>query len=945
MPNDTDSKSAADGASAAGPSPNSKGKMKADKFAELIRGGQAPGPNIRTVSGDVDLTGVRFPAVLSMKKVKFTGEVNFSQARFKRGLEFIGCRFKNGLNLSDARVEGPLSVSGSRFDSDLNLIGARIEGSASLNGARIKGDLNLWNASIGGSLFANPDPDSKGPFHVEGEFVMIGAEIENAVDFSGARFEGKVTADNASVGGSFFARVDRNSKLRCLAKSDVSAVGSAIESDVVLEGACFEGSLILDGTSVGGAFYATVDGISHLPCRVKGNFSLMSGTVARDLTFEAAHIEGDLQLQSASVGGNLFLTPPTSVDKRNRPSVVGKKAWLLGAYIKGDLDISGARIGDDLMMQNARVGQNFRAKIMSGFEPEIGGETWLSGAKIDGTADFAGVTMKRDLILDAASIHSDLLIGFDLDESRDWRIVPSKVRGKFRAPSATIGGDVTLMGLRAEPGEFAGSADQVSTGSTDELCAVDFSGAQIKGMFSLYSGNLIDDTLKAKEAEIGAKEIPGEVKERLAKESSLQRTSIGGGLRLNRAQILGGVVLNGVQVAGGLEMQDAVVKANIECKRLEPFDPDSPEPVLASAHRVDMESIEMTGNVDLTGLTVEGRSSDGAGGDLILRDARIRGRLELFRKTEAQGKAEITGIRGALRLDAAQISHVILSGHSFEGDAPPGTRVRVGLERAIIGRLQIVEPLPGTLDLSNLRVDRWDLPGEGSYLDMLERSEPFKQSNYIAIENALRNAGEDERADEVYVAMRRRDRRITSRAAKRFPGWLKNVPDEPKSVPDGAKSFPNWLRQTPGRLKEFPSWLKNVLSWLVPNWLRKFPGWFLDLSTGYGTKSLRLVVFMLALLALTVWVFNDPGHVEYKIVPAAQTPPPNVHPAPEKWSPFDATLFALRLHVPIIALGVHEDYEPRGILWETYGMAIVAASWVMWPLLLASASGFIRRRK
>src|SRR5262249_9134225 len=149
------------------------------------------------------------------------------------------------------------------------------------------------------------------------------------------------------------------------------------------------------------------------------------------------------------------------------------------------------------------------------------------------------------------------------------------------------------------------------------------------------------------------------------------------------------------------------------------------------------------------------------------------------------------------------------------------------------------------------------------YLDMLERSEPFKQSNYIAIENALRNAGEDERADEVYVAMRRRDRRITSSAAKGFPGRPKNVPDGPKNGPNGSKNvaerpkgFPNWLSQTRARLKEFASWLKKVLSWLVPNWLRKFPGWFLDLSTGYGTKSLRLVVFMLALFALTVWVFK-----------------------------------------------------------------------------------------
>ena len=41
---------------------------------------------------------------------------------------------------------------------------------------------------------------------------------------------------------------------------------------------------------------------------------------------------------------------------------------------------------------------------------------------------------------------------------------------------------------------------------------------------------------------------------------------------------------------------------------------------------------------------------------------------------------------------------------------------------------------------------------------MLMNSYPFKKSNYLGIENALRNAGLSEQADKVHVLMRRQDR-------------------------------------------------------------------------------------------------------------------------------------------------------------------------------------------
>jgi hypothetical protein len=232
----------------------------------------------------------------------------------------------------------------------------------------------------------------------------------------------------------------------------------------------------------------------------------------------------------------------------------------------------------------------------------------------------------------------------------------------------------------------------------------------------------------------------------------------------------------------------------------------------------------------------------------------------------------------------------------LRGGQPEGTTaVRIGLERATIGRLQILEPLPGTLDLSDLKVCRWDLPRGPSdekyqYKEMLENSFPFRKSNYLAIEHALQNDGMNEQADEVHVLMRRRDRR-------------------------------------------------NIHSC----WMALLDR-LLDLSTKYGTTSTRLVSVMLILFVISVWVFNDRNHVEYEIAPLGGKPPPVEHPAPASWSVGDAVLLALRLHVPIISLGVDEKVQPSGTRLKAYAVIVVAGSWVMWPLLIASVSGYLRKR-
>ncbi len=444
---------------------------------------------------------------------------------------------------------------------------------------------------------------------------------------------------------------------------------------------------------------------------------------------------------------------------------------------------------------------------------------------------------------------------------------------------------------------------------------LDFEAARISGDFSLHAPEIVQTEVIEDDSQLvaGKPLTPGD-RARLEQTARRYCSWVAGDLRLSRAQVGGSVVLNGAQVSGAIDLRDTSIRANVECRPVELQ--DGGPPGRGRAERAQFEAMAAHGDVVLTGLTVVG--------DLDLRDASIVGRLELHPEGGAVTRLWVASIGGALLLNGAKASHAILSGLSFDGPAqvrqnwfraawarsdylllrsffrggrpddddeahPPAKKVV--LERATVGQLEIADPLPAAIDLSSLHVSNWK-DRSNFFREMLACSYPFKQSCYRAIEKDLRNRGNDSEADEVYVLMRRRDRRYSRGAARIFGDWL------------------------------------------------------LDASVKYGTTASRLSLVLLALFVLTAWSFRDPGRVEYRISPSAQKPsPPVEHPKAADWGASDATFLALRLHVPIVSLGVGDDVQPSGTRWQLYGMFVITASLVIWPLILASLSGLLRRRE
>ena len=544
--------------------------------------------------------------------------------------------------------------------------------------------------------------------HVAGCFSLMKARVFGSFACKYAKIDGDFCLDESFVAGSMFLRGSRFAEVRTDKKTDSSL--DQANGNRTLSPSAFMGDIDLTCAKVGG-----------------------------DVRLIGVAIGGDLKLQTARIRGGILCRSASNL-KKSVHCEIGGKAWLLGVETGADVDFSGTHIWGDLTIQNARVGQNVWAISRGGSRSWINGNVSLVGGHISGSSIFNGVYCGGDMQFDGASIGRDLVVALDIDAVRHLEIVTARVSGRITAEAAKIGRNVVLMGL--EVGKHcAGDAAKVDT----EIPSATFVGAQINGEVTLYREAYIDDMLDMPHSDSEKIQISTEAKEAARKKAVRARSIISGSLNLARSHVLGVVVLDGAQIEGTLDFENAELRANLRCCPIDfgPIDHGSREIVSASVHRANFEMVTVAGDMDLTGLNIRHTPGLRGSGDLNLRNSTIQGRLELYpqdRTEDVKPAGSIDGVTvidGKLWLDGANIGYVIISGRSFAnfaqnehkdeprtrpsvvtrwlggGHIEAPVRARVRFERAKFGRLQIIDPLPDTADLSNLEVARWDLPKQG----------------------------------------------------------------------------------------------------------------------------------------------------------------------------------------------------------------------------------------
>jgi hypothetical protein len=864
--------------------------------------GEAPEHAARNpcfIGGDLDLTSTEVAGDIRLFGVSVRGRVSLQTAEIEGNvLCRAGQRYRTSLgeaHFLGMRVKGTLAVAGVRIYRDLNLIGAQVGGGVHCN-------FHGWVPTLYGSVYgSNSRIGTDADFslaRIRGRVILDSAHVGGNANLSGATLGDRVTLQGATVGGTLFCRTsDPPARtLPCRVGGDLWLLGAEIRGDVDLSGADVKKELVLQNATVGHNLIANVRG--DFGTRLQGEATLSAARVSGAVLWVGATLDETLTLDGAEIGTDLVFTASRE-DETVTPCTLRKKLTMHSATVGGSVRISGATIEGKLEMQSATVGHHVHLCSAEGVRTVVKHGANLEGIRVSGDLRVAGATVEGALVVERASIGGNLKVVFDLVRTPEWGLERTCL-GSLQGESASVGKDLVLMGA--------------VVGCTAECAGwrrgADFSGIRVGGKLQFHRPEEGKDNLQAQKSSVEPLQIGEEREAQLIIQAEGERAEIHGNLMLPRAEVTGDLVLDDLVVHGDLDLRNARVGANLFCRA----GAKRPEhgPRQPTARRADLEALEVSGDAELITLaTTE---------DLVLRDCRIRGQLRLAAENEADGLARIGG---TLDLDAAEIAHAVLSGANLSAtlpiraaasdpNAPRGLkgwvlRVLSGgrpehcaaprpargilvLERASVRKLEIREPLPAELYLSDLKVASWDQSVD-YFQEMLHRTRPFRKSCYVTIEGDLRNKGRDDDADKVHVWMRRRDRRNTT----------------------------------------------AILSVL---WDR-----FLDVTTVYGTTSRRLFWLMLAAFSFSVFVFLDPSHVRYDIAPtAAHVPPPIVPVDSARWTPTDAVFMAVRLHVPIVSLGIDEPVQPMQTGVQIWALVAIAASWLMWPLFIASASGYLRRK-
>ncbi len=398
-------------------------------------------------------------------------------------------------------------------------------------------------------------------------------------------------------------------------------------------------------------------------------------------------------------------------------------------------------------------------------------------------------------------------------------------------------------------------------------------------------------------------------------------------------------------------------------------------------------AIELSG-IDL----VASGSADQAGtdnGSLLGDRLEVAGRLETYVVELNPGLPEgrrlaRANIGGALRLRAARIGELHLDGDSFrQRHGCLASSNGVVLELADIGLLRVPrmetssEPdlngFPVPLDLSGVTVRNWnfheDVESErrakaSDYLDFLDNDEGLHREVYRSVAKSLRDAGQDDDAEQVLYAEEYRahweSHRSPALARSMWPirepaWWFLGFGPAPRIR--GRRGKP-WIRL--GRLFE------------------PFDRFFLQ----YRRNTINLLYLILILFTVSA-VFVSSNASNFELSPAArlvlkseggksaglatgiefQTDGLNVGPDPKRWGLGNTLWMTMRYHVPIVSMTFEDEYvasndnrlrfrlplgnprprsageNPGEILFsaEDWFALMSIFNWIMWPLLLTFA--------
>lgn len=1038
--------------------------LSAASFLEELQAGHSAGGDVSEVLRiTLDANVQAGPSRFVVYDTHFTGQVDLVNLGSGRSLHFKNCLFDHGIQGHLAELGGDLmlencsvgplpdtrkcsysiDLSDARIRGTLHLLDCHLSHSFLADRIQVEGNLLIWGCFLGGQLGKRElhwraqelhDEDNAmltgglalaPPDRARGLWNKIGVHLSNAVIHGDLELT-VMDDDQIHRESTILRDLNWTSAIVCtVARGDLRADGCVVHHNVALGGGVWAGQVNLSHIHC----QASLNGHIEVFDEPLNKYRVIGLRIWNDnLNLTNARFDADLRLNCVDVLADDEHKAKGFGDLDLRSTTIGGLMVLMGARITKDLNFDFCEIRDYV---------NAYHSLDWDFEPRlalhVGNEISMSGANM-GSVELRGVRVGQRVRALTGTFGRMLISTGVMPYGKDIALMPvvSQI-GALEFSSVTFTGELHLTGIRI-------TSEERSHGGfrrTQSNRGLKITGCSIGGDLLFFQEELKvnlerrwSPTLENRPSWVNPE---NQDIERSSSDESTARGVTNEPLRTSvmQARTWGDLDLSGTTVGGHLDLRNLSVEGNISLNdlyvkhdlRLDHghnwekigFE-DWSDPPRTVASTMTAEKLRCDGDVLMTGLTLGSKDIQAKGAILKAREAQVRGEwlfMPLNHGEQSRAREQYPGtdalLHGGLDLAAAQINHLILGKANFKlpEETPTGQKV-VDLERATINRFEIVKPMPRTVDLSRIKVGRWEFNSGTAtaqdYLEVLKEMNPFDRSVWVDVERSLRNEARDDDAHEVYRGMREEAARRRNPSSGRFQYFigtaLNNLAEAlfwPLLIPFsllvivqlGAGALLSLLMN---KVRLFTTDTRLVLvegCWTaIDRTLSRMERWV----TAYGTQVWRPMVLWGIFFGVSLWLLRDPSNVELELgprvvlvqdgrivnadplhgIPFSSEAPPGTstervgaHPAllqlrrdevdangPWTWS--DAIFLTLRYHVPVLDLGIQSEWKagqrelalgPLSFTPEKWAAAAQGYSFIAWSLLLIGLSVQVFRGK
>lgn len=949
----------------------------------------------------LDLSDFHTDKPVEFDECRFDKTLLLSRCQFQAGFKFIKCRVRGGIDFDDAKVESEcifdrsiLRVASGKSYMALTCERLEVVGRLAFREVHVRGNLNMtslrvtdeigffqnrirliqnqiavhqndWainlrSSRLGKSVyFANLS--NKFTAVIRGQVNLYDSVIEGALRFQEVKIgiKGGVSIDLENAEIKRFVNFDP--KTLIYGKVNLQTkVGGQVRISGVEIGEAGGTSVDMDGAEIGGSIFfqdkARINGEINLRAKVGGQVNFSNVTVGsgkgRAVNMESAKfsgsvyfrmgcvLRGGLNLRNASLGDGFYgagdidrsrFDPPVAIQDYRSGNQIDAIRLRKELYVGGEITLDFAKIVGPLLLHRASVWGTITARHLV-----VRGDLQLCASVAGPRDDDAGPGW-RVLLAAARELSAGELGQERRRYRRDHFWHNYWLKAETERPAAEAAETVLNLEMAKVEGRLWLKSSRLLGGVTLEDARVDgelnCSGAAVCGDLRLRSARVSGRVFGDEKPEEGSAypRVKGVLDARGAALSEVEVRYAGDAKNPAAVVAKRGDPVNGPRA---VLLDDATVRTLKVTGRLPGGDGPGPNAVF-HLHQLAFDEIDVS---DL-------EPPKAAGGSVWRRlfDLRYDPTLRRYRERDPADRRRLLVAAYAVVLVGLFAAHWSL----------PGVKLALGA----IGVAGFVMLLAGGGDRRRMNRGRVELNLRRQRLGALLDHTAMSPQFYLSVEQAKRAEGDDRLADDVFLRRRRRElEELRPLGEPREPGYSSRGP-------------------RPGLGLAARSWYRLI-----------------DFSVGYGVRPHRVVSLFLMLWLLNWGVFLNPRSVErplsFGVPPEVQAerreawadgypqaegganpwPADGGVPAAGEWHAGHAFFVAMRVQLPLLSLLAEGDWEPssrpmrvfdealggawgaeggpEGVLtFENYASVMQVTNLILIPLMIAGATGVLKRRE